>query len=107
QLVWCCVLGGHIKTKPDTLKSDRDFLGNPERAPQVQVTFHADLDPLGLNAHRRCDHLASNLGTGSKCAQQQIARTRRCSVTAYTDMRLRVIDGPSDVDRAGDWHIGF
>ena len=68
----------------------RCFLGYPERAPKIQVTFPPDRSFTNLNAYGGSDGPQGYPGTGCERFQQQIARTGHEPGTACGRMQSRL-----------------
>jgi hypothetical protein len=98
---------GDVKVKANIFKTYPSALGDTEGAAKIEIAFHGDFDTLGRNAHRCSDHLASNLCAGGKRTKQEIAGTRGSSGTTDSGVSLRVVDGSTDIYRAGDGGIGL
>src|SRR6202451_166988 len=94
-----------VESDSDALKSNRNIFRYPERSLQVKIAFYRHINALGRNSHCSSNHLASDLRAGGKRTQQQVSRTGSGTCSTNALVRLRVVDGPPQVDRAGDGRI--
>ena len=59
----------NFKSGMNTLKADRYFLRDTERAPKVQISFDRYLNPFDRYSHGRGNHLAGDLRAGRQSSQ--------------------------------------
>ena len=97
----------YIEKNTDTLEPDRRFLGDAQCALQIKITLNRNFDAFCFDPHRRRYHLTRDLGAGCQSAQQQISRASARACSADSLVSLGVVNGTSQVDRAGDWGAGF
>jgi hypothetical protein len=74
---------------------------------QVQIALDRDINALGKYSHRSGYHLASDLSAGSERTQQQVSGAGSSTRAADALVRLRIVDCPPQVDRAGDGRVGL
>jgi hypothetical protein len=103
QLFRACSRCAYIEKNTDTLKPDRRFLGDAQCPLQIKVTFNSNLDAFCFDPHRRRHHLTRDLGAGCQSAQQQISRASASACSTDSLVSLGIVNGTSQVDRAGDW----
>src|SRR3954447_14351996 len=89
-----------LEAHADRVEAGGDLAVDAERAAQVEVALDDDLDLAGVEAHRRRDHLARELRARGERAEQEVARARAGAGAADAGVRLGLVDGAAEVDRA-------
>src|ERR1039458_5415253 len=107
QLLLRCLRCADVENDSDALKSDRGFFRYSQGSLQVKIALDRDINALGRDSHRRGHHLASDLSAGGERTQQQVSGAGSRAGSTNTWVCLRIIDCPSQVDRAGDGRVGL
>jgi hypothetical protein len=97
-----CLWSNNIKVKSHALKADRHLFCDAKRSSKVQVSLRDDFNALGWDAHRCSDHLASYLRASRQSPKQKVTGTGACTGASDSLVGLSIVDGASDIDRAGD-----
>lgn len=107
ELIGSCVSSGDVEIEANSFESHGNVFGNTEGAAKIEVAFGGYFYTFGGNAHGASDHLAGDLSAGSESAEEEIAGTSARAGSADTGVSFGLVNGASDIDRAGDGRAGL